>query len=115
MLLLQLLLLPLLLGGLPLQAAAQGVPAQSLDPAAARRANEQLAALNALPAALGSPVLQSPAPEAQRITIEEQLQQAEALGVALTQEQLARANPLLGTAGRLADPQRTSPNDWPDG
>lgn len=85
------------------------------DPEAIKRANEQLVAVNALPATVEPPVVSLPAEENPMITIEEQLQQAEALGVALTQEQLARANPLLGTAGRLADPVRLKPADWPDG
>lgn len=94
-------------------AALNALPAA--DPAALQRANDQLAALNALPAAPVTPPAAAPVPAPERITIEEQLQQAEALGVKLTQEQLARANPLLGTAGRLKDPERRSPADWPDG
>jgi hypothetical protein len=57
---------------------------------------------------------QAPAPP-DLITINEQLQQADALGVTLTPEQLARANPLLGARGRLKDPVRARPADWPDG
>ncbi len=77
----------------------------------------QLAALNALPAAVAVPPAKRPVqpPEPPLITIGEQMEQAAELGVALTQEQLARANPLLGTAGRLKDPQREHPAEWPDG
>ena len=103
-------------------AALQQQPSPAPADAAARtRANRQLEALDAaLPgaAAAGGPAAAAKLQEvheAPRITIEEQLQQAEALNVQLTQEQLARANPLLGTAGRLKDPERKRPADWPDG
>jgi hypothetical protein len=49
------------------------------------------------------------------ITLNEQLQQAWSLNEELTPEQLARANPLIGTQGRLPAPQRKVVADWPDG
>jgi hypothetical protein len=49
------------------------------------------------------------------ITIREQLDQAWSLHEGLSQEQLARAFPLIGTSGRLPAPERKAVADWPDG
>jgi len=49
------------------------------------------------------------------ISVEEQLAQARALGIQLSQEDLLAANALLGAFGPLAKHPRSSIDDWPDG
>jgi hypothetical protein len=53
--------------------------------------------------------------ESQVISLLEQMQQAAALKVALTQEQLENANPLLGFKGPVKVPEKTGPEEYPDG
>lgn len=53
--------------------------------------------------------------QSQIISLQEQLQQAEALGVALTPAQLEGANPLLGPKGRVQVPEKAHPSEFPDG
>lgn len=48
----------------------------------------------------------------QMISLAEQMQQAEALKVTLTQEQLENANPLLGAKGPVTVPQKSSLGDF---
>jgi hypothetical protein len=51
----------------------------------------------------------------QVISLLEQVQQAAALKVALTAEQLQNANPLLGPKGPVKVPEQASPDEFPDG
>ncbi|GBG00103.1 hypothetical protein Rsub_12844 [Raphidocelis subcapitata] len=108
---------PLLLRPAAAQPAPAPAAAAAADAAAAQRAAERLASLNALPPAAGSSAGAALPPDGEPtlITIEEQLQQADALGVQLTPLQLARANPLLGPGGKLKEPELDRPADWPDG
>lgn len=53
--------------------------------------------------------------DSQVISLLEQMQQAEALKVSLTPEQLANANPLLGPKGPVKVPEKTEPEEFPDG
>jgi hypothetical protein len=53
--------------------------------------------------------------DSQVISLLEQVQQAAALRIPLTQEQLENANPLLGFKGPVKVPERTEPEEYPDG
>jgi hypothetical protein len=61
------------------------------------------------------PFIDDAPPEGQVISLVEQLQQAAALKVNISQEQLESAAPLLGRHGKLKPVEKTEPSQWPDG